>query len=500
MNFSQRKKVLLITPPYHSGVVECAGKWLPLGFVYLAGELRKAGFEPIIYDAMSEFHTQDDIKKRIGEEKPDAVATTAFTAAINDSLKLLRGAKEIDERIITVIGGVHPSFLYREILSENPWVDFVVVGEGERTFPELMKAISAGADMTGVKGIAFRENGGVFYTGQREFIQDIDSLTPAWDLIDWKSYTYRTKPGSILAIVNSSRGCMQGCTFCSQQIFWRRTWRARSPENFLNELEYLARQFGVNVAMICDEFPTFDRERWEKILDLLIERSLGIDLLMETRVNDIIRDEDIMEKYKRAGVSHIYAGVESGNQKTLDKFNKNIRVEESRKAIDIINQHDIISETSFVLGMPEETEESIKETLELAKFYNPDMAFFLAIAPWPYSEIYQELKPYIFTYDYSRYNLVEPVVKPVSMEIGRLKEMLLESTEKFFMWKFKNLNKLGPAKQDFMKRVLKVLMEYSYLGEVMRRRFAEIGAIPEDMKRMSGDFAEVFCEWRNFSV
>ncbi len=492
MGITKIKKVLLITPPYHSGVVECAGKWLPLGFVYLAGELRKAGFEPVIYDAMSEFHTHEDIKKKIAEEKPDVVATTAFTAAISDSLKLLRTAKEIDERIITVIGGLHPSFLYREVLLENPWVDFVVVGEGERTLPKLMKAISLRAGVRGISGVAFKENGMVVYTGDREFIQDLDNLTPAWDLIDWKKYTYRTKPGSILAIVNSSRGCMQGCTFCSQQVFWKRTWRARSPENFVNELEYLSRQFGVNVAMICDEFPTADRERWEKIIDLLIERSLGIELLMETRVNDIIRDEEIMEKYKRAGVSHIYVGVESGNQETLDKFNKNIKVEESKRAIDIINQYDIISETSFVLGMPDDTEGSINKTLELAKFYNPDMAFFLAIAPWPYSEVYHELKPYIFTNDYSRYNLVEPVVKPKNMSIDEVKELLMRTTERFFMWKFQSLHLLSPEKQEFMKKVLKVLMEYSYLGDVMRQRFKEVKAIPERMKTFDAeDFSAI---------
>lgn len=490
MNLKNRKKILLITPPYHSGVVECAGRWIPLGLVYLAGALRKAGHEPIIYDAMSDFHSHNEIRKGIADLKPDLVATTAFTAAIYDSLEVLRSAKEIDPRIVTVIGGVHPTFLYSDVLEKNRFVDFVVVGEGEESFSELTTAIFSSTDINRVRGIAFRENGKVKFTGARGFIQNLDNLIPAWDLLEWNKYTYRTKPGSTLAIVSSSRGCMQSCSFCSQQVFWKRTWRARSPENFVNELTYLAERFGVNVAMICDEFPTADRERWNRILDLLIERNLGIDLLMETRVDDIIRDGDIMEKYRRAGVSHIYVGVESGNQSTLDAFKKNIKVEESKRAIEIINQHDIISETSFVLGMPDDTPESIKNTLELAKHYNPDMAFFLAIAPWPYSDLYNTLRPYIITIDYSRYNLVEPVIKPKGMEIEDLREALLGATEKFFMWKFRNLDKLSSQKQDFMKRVLRVLMQYSYLGEVMKKRFEEKGGIPEEMKKFGDSIGE----------
>lgn len=491
MSITNLKKVLLITPPYHSGVVECAGRWIPLGFIYLAGALREAGYDVVIYDAMSEFHGHEDIMKRIEEEKPDVVATTAFTAALNDSLTVLESAKKVNHEILTVIGGVHATFMFREVL-KNPYVDFVVCGEGEVTFPELLNAYFSRGDLKRVKGIAFIDEGALCFTGRRIFIENLDELKPAWDLIEWGKYTYRTKPGSVLAIVSSSRGCMQSCSFCSQQVFWQKTWRARSPENFVNELQMLAERFGINVAMICDEFPTADRERWERILDLLIERDLGIDLLMETRVDDILRDEGIMWKYREAGIRHIYTGVESIEQGTLDEFRKGIRVEESKRAIEIINEHEIISETSFVLGMPDETPQSIQRTLELAKHYNPDMAFFLAIAPWPYSEIYHKLKPYIFTDDYSKYNLVEPVVKPKGMSVDELRDALLKTTERFFMWKFKNLVELSSEKQDFMKRVLRVLIEHSYLGEIMKNRFKQSKSIPEGMK----EFDEFLTDWR----
>lgn len=473
-----KKKVLLITPPYHSGVVESAGTWLNLGFVYIAGSLRKAGYDAEIYDAMSYFHGYKKIQNRIEISKPDVVATTSITASIYEALKVLKIAKKINSEIVTVIGNVHPTFCWEEILKDNhPIVDYIVRGEGEVTLPELLDCHFAKSDVSKVKGISYWSGGKPAVTAQRGFIENLDELSTAWDLVDWDIYSYRPKEDSTLAIVNSSRGCKQQCSFCSQQLFWNRRWRARSPENFVAELEHLCKVYGVNVAMIPDENPTYDRLRWEKILNILIEKDLDIDLLMETRVEDILRDRDILWKYKNAGIVHIYVGVESISQKTLEMFNKNIQVEESKLAVDLINQHDIVSETSFVLGIPEETKESIKTTVELAKHYNPDMAFFLAIAPWPYAEIYKELEPYIVIKDYSKYNLVEPVVKPVNMSIEELSQELLKATRLFYMDKLKKIDDMSSYKKEFMFSVMKLLMEHSYLAKEIK------GVIPPEVKK-----------------
>ena len=117
------KKVMLITPPYHAGVVESAGVWLNVGFVYIAGSLRAAGYDPVYYDAMSHWHKLETIGKRIEAEKPDVVATTAFTAGIVDALKVLKLAKEINPKIITVIGNVHPTFCYEELFRDHADTD-----------------------------------------------------------------------------------------------------------------------------------------------------------------------------------------------------------------------------------------------------------------------------------------------------------------------------------------------------------------------------------------
>ena len=479
------KRVALITPPYHSGVVESAGTWLNVGFVYMAGSLRAAGYEVDYYDAMSLWHKWPEIQARIKAFKPDVIATTAYTASIIKALELCDLAKQTNPSIVTVLGNVHAAFCYDEVLRDaHEAVDYIVRGEGEVTLVELLDCLNAGGDPATVSGLAFWRNNAVVVTPKAPYIHDLDSLPTAWDLVEWPIYSYRAKNNARLAIISTARGCKSHCSFCSQQLFWSQSWRARSAENVVDEIEMLAETYGVEVAMLADELPTYDRERWEKILDLMIERQVTVKLLMETRVDDILRDADIMWKYKKAGVEHIYVGVEAGSQETLDLFNKDTEVAQSKQAIDIINGADIVSETSLVLGLPDDTVESIAHTVELAKHYNPDMAFFLAIAPWPYAELYPQLEPYVFTKDYSRYNLVEPVIKPKNMTVKELEKELGKAAQKFYMHKFKHLHELTPWKQEFMLSVLDIFINHSYLAGQMKDAMRDGKDMPEEVKAL----------------
>jgi anaerobic magnesium-protoporphyrin IX monomethyl ester cyclase len=478
-----RPRVLLVTSPYHAGVVEAAGVWLPLSFVYVAGAARAAGAEVRIYDAMSLFATHEDVAEVIEEFRPDVVATTAITATEPDARVICQTAKRWNPRVATVMGNVHATYCWEQILREEPSVDFVVRGEGERTVEELVRAIAAGEGFERVRGLAWRKDGAPVTNAPRPLATDLDALPAAWDLVDWPLYWYRPSPEGRLAIASSARGCGHACSFCSQQKFWARSWRGRDPLKFVEELELLRDRHGVRVAMLSDETPTANRARWERVLDLLIERGTGLELLMETRVDDIIRDEDILPKYVEAGVSHVYVGVESTSQATLDLYQKDIKVNESKRAIELINAHGMVSETSFVLGTPEETAASIRKTVELAKWYAPDMAFFLALTPWPYADIAPQLESRIATRDYRRYNLVEPVMKPDNMTMEEVQSELHRATGHFFHDKFKNLDKLSPEKRSFMVKVLKLLIENSYLGHEMHR-MASGAAMPESVRKM----------------
>lgn len=474
------ERLLLITPPYHAGVVEAAGSWPNLGFVYLAGQARAAGFEVQIYDAMTKGHDLETIKARIKEFRPHFVGSTGYTASAPAGLEVLAGAKELDPGIITVMGGIHANFMYREILEQNPQtVDYVVRGEGEETLPELLLALTTGGDRSKVKGIAYSENGQVRVTPQRPFCADLDALIPAWDLVDWPDYTFYVLPGSRLGLVNSSRGCSNNCSFCSQQKFWQRSYRARTPESFAGELEHLRDSYGVNIVMLSDEYPTKDRDRWEKILDLLVERQVGVYLLLETCVEDILRDADILDKYRQAGVIHVYVGVESTDQDRLQSFQKNIKVEQSKEALRLLDSAGIISECSFVLGMPDETRASVAKTLELAKMYGPDFAHFLHIAPWPYADIYEELKSSIQVLDYTKYNFTEPIVKPDQMSMEEISRSLLDCYKSYYMERVKSYLKIAdPFKREYMLRSLEVMANNSFLKKYM----GGLGPMPQEVE------------------
>ncbi|MCK4890468.1 MAG: cobalamin-dependent protein [Candidatus Aminicenantes bacterium] len=478
-----KKNVMLITPPYHCGVVESAGRWPNLGFLYIGGELEKHGYEIDFYDAMSKFHDYDQIRERIRKSKPDFIGVTAITATIVDAVKVLEVAKEEIPGIVTIIGGVHPTFMYAEILEKSSGiVDYCVIGEGEHTMPELLNMINSGGEEKIVNGIAYIEDGNVVKTAVRPFVSDLDSLSPAWHLADWNDYPLYFIDNSKVAILSSSRGCIHKCSFCSQHKFWQGSYRDRAPEKFVAEIEHLFDKYGINVFFIADEYPTNDRERWVQILDLLIEKDLGIHILLETCVGDIIRDEDIIGRYREAGVLFIYLGVESTDNQKLIEFKKETRFEDSKKALQIVRDAGMIVESSLILGAPDETPESIKETLKLAKEYNADFMHFLLIAPWPYADLYDKLEPYIEVWDYSKYNLVEPIIKPLSMTRDQLMKEVLNCYKKYYMNKMPEWASMkgNDLKRSCLIRGMKAIMENSFLKDHMKG----LGGMPKGVMKM----------------
>jgi anaerobic magnesium-protoporphyrin IX monomethyl ester cyclase len=482
-------RVLLITPPYHCGVVESAGKWPNLGFIFIAGELRRAGFEVVIYDAMSRFDDYDDIRAKIEEVQPRFVGVTAITATLNDAVKVLALAKDIAPEIVTIAGGVHPTFCYEEILQQQGGVvDYCVIGEGEITAPELLTAITEDGPVADVAGIAYRDGDEVICTDPRPLIEDLDSLHPAWDLVDWNDYPLYFIEDAHVAILSSSRGCIYGCSFCSQHKFWGGSYRERDPVQFTDEIEHLYTTYGVNVFFVGDELPTRNAERWDRILDILIEKDLPVYLLIETHVGDILRDRDILSKYRHAGVLFIYVGVEAAEPGRLETFKKDISFEHSREAISLIKDAGMICETSLILGMPDETKETVEETLALAKLYNADYLHFLLIAPWPYADLYPDLKPFIEEYDYSKYNLVEPIIRPHNMTRQEVFESVLKCYQEYYMWKMPQW--LGMDEKDFKRTCLlngmKAIMENSFLKDHM----SGLGEMPEEMRKLAASITE----------
>jgi len=477
-----KAKILFITPPFHAGVVEVAGSWVPLYLVSLAGAARSAGYDAEIYDAMTKKVGYENIEKKIRESRPDFIGVSAFTSSSPDAISVVELAKRIDPNIITILGGVHPSFMYEEMFALSNAIDYIVRGEGEETIAELLDTLVSADDPEKVRGIVFRRGSGIAVTPDRPFLKNLDNLPMAWDLLDWDDYTYYILPGSRLGAICTSRGCDKECTFCSQQKYWMRTWRARSPEDIVREMDLLNNMYGVNVVLFTDDYPTPDRKRWERLLDLLIEKNMDIKILMETRAADIIRDEDILYKYKKAGIIHIYVGTEATQQESLDYIKKDLSIEESKKALSLLREAGIVTETSMILGFPDETEESIARTLELAIEFNPDFAHFLAIAPWPYSDIYKELEPFVAVRDYKKYNLIDPIIKPRDMTLEELDRAIIECYRAFYMNKFAEMTLR--EKDEFKKRYMMTSMKLMMSNSFIQKKIGAVGEMPEEVRQI----------------
>lgn len=461
-------KLLLATASYHCWGVQVAGTWPPLHLAYLAGAARDAGATPIIYDAMNKMHSYEEIRAEIERVRPDYVLTYDYlpvtgaisTASVPDSIAFLKLAKEIDPGIVTMLGGPHPTFLPGEVLEAGKGaVDYVLLGEAESTLKALLPALRTGTAKD-IKGIAYLDNGKLVANAKRDQINDLDELKPAWDLLEWELYNYWVSPAGRMASISTSRGCEMSCSFCSQRLFWRGSWRARQPEKVIEEIVFLHEKYQVKVFTLIDAYPTRDRQRWERLLDLLIEKNLGISLLMETRVEDIVRDKDILGKYRKAGVIHVYVGAESADETVLNSLNKGIDMKTTKESLDLLNKAGIMTEASFMIGFPQETWESIDKTIEAAIYLNPDIAVFPIVTPWPYTPLYKEMKDRIKVFDYSKYNLITPIIEPFEMSLEEVSEAMAKCYMEFYSHKMQEIFDLEEGfKKEYMLSAMRLLMK-----------------------------------------
>jgi anaerobic magnesium-protoporphyrin IX monomethyl ester cyclase len=317
----------------------------------------------------------------------------------------------------------------------------------------------------------------------------IDDLPTAWDLLDWEDYYSLVIPDSRLGAISTSRGCPHDCTFCSQQKFWGKSWRARDPRKVAEELKYLYSTYNVTVFMITDEYPTRNRDRWEALLDAIISHDMPVHLLMETRPTDIIRDRDIIWKYRKAGIIYISFGVETADQDALDALKKEQVLEETKQVFDILREHEIVSEASFMVGFPDETPESIKKTMQLAQHFNPDIANFFTFTPWPYANGYNDLKPLIRSYDYSKFNMVDPVIEPHNMGTLQIEVAIADGYRRFYMGKIMEyITMKATFKRHYLMRITKLFMSSSFV--MKKLGVGIIGKIPAKMDEMKRKFKE----------
>ncbi len=425
----------MVQPNYHSGGAEIAGNWTPSWVAYIGGALKQAGYDQVRFvDAMADYLTDDQIEEIIRKNEPDVVMTTNITPSIFKAQDIMKIAKKVNPKIRTLMGGIHSTFMYPQVLSEAPETDYIVRGEGEEVTVNLIREIDAGTDKKNraeITGIAYIDDDGkVFATPAHPVIEDLDTLSPDWSLYDWDKYIY-TPLNCRLAVPNFARGCPFTCTFCSQWQFWRR-YRARSPKTFVDEIEVLVKQYKVGFFILADEEPTINKQKFVSLCQELIDRKLDVTWGINTRVTDIMRDADLLPFFRKAGLVHVSLGTEAASQMNLNRFRKETTIEENKLAIKLLQKNGIVAEAQFVMGLEHETPETIEETYQLCKDWDPDMANWTIYTPWPFSDLFKELGDRVEVRDYSKYNFVTPIIKPDNMEREDVLKLVLKSYARFY--------------------------------------------------------------------
>ena len=432
-------RIVLVHPNYHSGGAEIAGSWPPAWVAYLAGHLKDAGFGDIHFiDAMTDDLDDEEIGRRLADLSPDVVGCTAITPSIYKAEEILKIALRTCPNAVRVLGGIHATFMYKQVLSEAPWVDVIVRGEGEEIFLNLIRAIDAGrwpVDRHAIKGLAFRDGDQIIATQAAPTVKDLDAINPDWNLLEWKKYTY-VPLGVRVAIPNMARGCPFTCSFCSQWKFWR-DYRVRNPVAVVDEIERLVRDHDVGFFILADEEPTINRKKFIQFCEELIARGLPdkVKWGINTRVTDIMRDKELLPLYRKAGLVHVSLGTEAAAQLKLDRFNKETKVAENKEAIRLLREADIFVEAQFIVGLDNETEETLEETYRMAWEWQPDLANWAMYTPWPFTPLFQEIRDQVEVFDFSKYNFVTPIMKPKALTRGELLNGVMKNYRRFYMQK-----------------------------------------------------------------
>lgn len=448
-------RIVFVHPNYHSGGAEIAGNWPPAWVAYLTGSLRAAGFDDIHFlDAMTYHLDHATLRARLAELKPDLVGVTAITPAIYEAEAVLKLAQEVVPDAIRLLGGIHATFMFRQVLSEAPWIDVIIRGEGEEIMVALAEAIRDGRwpeDRRKIKGLAFRDGEEIIATPAASTVKNLDGIKPDWSILDWDSYIY-IPLGVKVAIPNMARGCPFTCSFCSQWKFWR-DYRVRDPKKVADEIEDLVTSHGVGFFILADEEPTINKKKFVEFCQELIDRGLNkrVKWGINTRVTDIWRDRDLLSFYREAGLVHVSLGTEAAAQLKLDLFNKETTVAQNKEAIRLLREADIFTEAQFIVGLDNETPETLEETYRMAWDWQPDLANWAMYTPWPFTPLFQEIRDQVEVFDYSKYNFVTPIMKPAAMTRGALLEGVLKNYRRFYM--------------------KKALFHYPWRGTGFRRRY-----------------------------
>lgn len=493
-------KVLLIAPPLQIAkeMEEFARVYYPTGLAYIASNLEKNNFKVSIIDALAQGWdtkieegqytimglSKEKLKELIKKENPDFCGISAmFTSQCDQAHKVAKIVKELYPNIKVALGGPHASAAAADVLKDIN-IDFVILGEGEVTLLNLLKNIKHPEK---VKGLAYKKNNKINFTKPAEFINDLDSLPfPAYHLLDMQNYfdagakgfSARRYVGSSepWATIVTSRGCPFDCIFCSIHNTMGYKWRARSPKNVVDEIEYLYNQYKVRTFFFEDDNFTLDLVRAKEILKEIKKRNLNINWQAPNGIRADLLDEELVSLIKETNCTRVRVAIEHGDQEFLNNVvNKKLDLQKLKEGVKLLRKYKLDVDGFFIVGIPGETDETMKNSINFAKELsalglNPIIGIATPLYGTKMYNICKNkgylVKDNFTSHDYQLAYSKEPLINTPTMSVSNLKKWYFKAFKSTLLVRAKknplvllNLNIV----QEFKRHPLRAMkIFYSY--------------------------------------
>ncbi|MEW6332688.1 MAG: radical SAM protein, partial [Thermodesulfobacteriota bacterium] len=411
-------RVAVVAPPYPLEEAPAP----PLGVTYVAAAFERAGAEVRIFDYIVSGYTPEKMRAQLDEFRPDVLGSTSVTLNFCRAAEILSAAKRYRPSLLTIMGGPHVSFTAADTLTAYPEIDLIVRGEGEGTIAELMAVGMDPASWAGIRGLAFRRDGGIVMTGPRPFIADLDSLPlPARHLLPLSRYQALGYPVSII----TGRGCPYACIFCLGRRMVGSRVRLRSVPLVVDEIAHIL-SYGIDRINVADDLFVSHSERVGEVCDEILRRGLRFAWSAFARVNTV--DLKTLKRMREAGCDSVSFGVETGNPELLRLVRKGITREQVREAVSLCRAAGITAHTSFIVGLPGESPETLKETGAFAASLGALYGYHF-LAPFPGTTVREEVENYdleILTDDWTRYDANSAIVRTSRLTSDQMDRFVAE--------------------------------------------------------------------------
>jgi radical SAM superfamily enzyme YgiQ (UPF0313 family) len=395
-------RVLLIQPPYSSNpFISKFGIPEPLASEILASTIPNHDVK-ILDMRLDNIHLTEEIESF----QPDVVGAGCATASYYECIKVLKETKSLNSEIVTVVGGHHPSVMPQDFSKD--FINFIVIGEGEKTFPELIDSIELKKDISAVKGLAIPRNGELFFTGERPLIDINEMPIPKRELTSKYRHRYFRGTWRPIACIIGSRGCSFRCTFCCQWILNRGKYRVRAPELLVQELNEINETFVIFVDDNSWEDFEWVEQLYLKIKDARIKKNYQLF----ARSDLIIKEPKLIEKWREIGLRAILMGFESFKDEDLKKLNKKTTVDKNTQAARILkaNNVDIIG---YFMVDPTYSEEDFRRLIEYVHYLDIDQPLFSILTPFPGTKLYEQMRDQFITDNYEYFDGMHSVIPTI---------------------------------------------------------------------------------------